>query len=179
MNKDIMKDTGVGLFFIMLSLLYLLGTSRITSFSPFGNRGLDSQSVPQMLGALMCVLALFQVILTVQKNKRDISSVARKNDAARENTKGGVQKGKGAKKPSLVTLGSVGLLIAYVLVYQKLGFVLSTCAYLLAAITLLTPPEKRGKMIKFIIPFSIAVSFSVYFIFTKYLTLFLPRGILG
>lgn len=179
MNKGIMKNTGVGIFFIMFALIYLLGTSRITSFSPFGNRGLDSQSIPQMLGALMCALALLQVVLTMQKNKREMSAAAEKNDAAREDAKERVPKGNGTKKLSPVTLGSVGLLIAYVLVYQRLGFVLSTCAYLLAAITLLTPPEKRGKMIKFIIPFSIVVSCSVYFIFTKYLTLFLPSGILG
>lgn len=173
MNKDIMKNTGVGIFFIVLALVYMLGTSRITSFSPFGNRGLDSQSIPQMLGALMCALALFQVVLTVQKNKREMAA------AAREDVKAGAQEGNWKKKVSPVTLGSIGLLIAYVLVYQRLGFVLSTCAYLFAAITLLTPREKRGKMIKFIVPFSIVVSLSVYFIFTKYLTLFLPRGILG
>lgn len=177
MNKNIMKNTGVGIFFIVFALIYLLGTSKITSFSPFGNRGLDSQSIPQMLGALMCALALFQIVLTVQKNKIETRAAAGKGETLHENTKERAPGGKAKLSP--VTLGSVGLLVAYVLVYQKLGFVLSTCAYLLAAITLLTPLEKRGKMMKFIIPFSIVVAFGVYFVFTKYLTLFLPRGILG
>lgn len=182
MRKDVMKNTGTGIFFIVFSLIYMLGAGRIRSFSPFGSRGLDSQSIPQMLGVLMCALAVSQVALTIQKNKREKTAAA---SAAKEDGTGGVSaeeapKEKRAEKNNAAAVwGSIGLLVAYVVVYQRLGFILSTLAYLLSATTLLTPAGKRGKMMFFIVPFSAAVTIFIYYVFTKYLALFLPRGILG
>jgi len=171
MNKGLLKNTGVGIFFILLALVYMLGTSRIKSFSPFGNRGLDSQSIPQMLGVLMITFSALHVAVTVRQNKRDI--------AAGRHDKEPEAKAVAPKKINPVVWGSIALLIAYAFVYQRLGFLIGTAAYLILATTLLTPPEKRRRMLLFIIPFSIIVTFAVYTIFTKYLTLFLPRGILG
>lgn len=177
MNKGIMKNTGVAIFFIVFALVYMLGTSRITSFSPFGNRGLDSQSIPQMLGVLMCVLAVLQVAVTIQKNKKDmLRAVAGKHDAEVMEV---VPPAKGFSKINPVVVGSIALLLVYVAIYNKLGFMLSTAFYLITATMLLTPGEKRARMILFIIPFSLLMTVAIYFAFTKYLTLFLPRGILG
>jgi predicted nucleic acid-binding Zn ribbon protein len=44
---------------------------------------------------------------------------------------------------------------------------------------LLVKNEERRKWRIFIILFSIGASIVIYFVFTKYLSLFLPRGILG
>lgn len=177
MNKGIMKNTGVAIFFIVFALVYMLGTSRITSFSPFGNRGLDSQSIPQMLGVLMCVLAVLQVAVTVQKNKRDMLRSA----AGKRGTETGeaAPPVKGISKMNPIVVGSIALLLIYVAIYNKLGFMLSTAFYLITATMLLTPGEKRGRMMVFVIPFSLVMTVAIYYAFTKYLTLFLPRGILG
>lgn len=177
MNKGIMKNTGVAIFFIVFALVYMLGTSRITSFSPFGNRGLDSQSIPQMLGVLMCALAALQVIVTIQKNKSDMRrSASCKHDAKTEEAP---PTAKSASKINPVVVGSIALLIVYVVIYNKLGFILSTAFYLITATMLLTPGEKRGRMMIFVIPFSLVMTVAIYYAFTKYLTLFLPRGVLG
>lgn len=183
MNKGLMKNTGVGIFFILFALVYLLGTSHIKSFSPFGNRGLDSQSIPQMLGVLMIALSGLHVAITARQNRRELAAEA---DAAEKTPNGAPA--EAAKQPDLeedagkfnpVVWGSIILLIAYAMAYQRLGFLVSTAGYLLLATTLLTPKEDRKRMLLFIVPFSFAVTAAIYIIFTKYLTLFLPRGIWG
>lgn len=168
MNKGIMKNTGIGIFFILFAHVYLFGTSQIKSFSPFGSRGLDSQSVPQMLGVLMIMLSALHIAVTVHNNRRSMADNGE-----------GESRPKRAKKLNPVVLGSIALLIAYILLYQNLGFLLSTFAYLVSVTTLLTPPPKRRRMALFIVPFSAVTACAIYFIFTKYLTLMLPQGILG
>lgn len=180
MYKGVMKNVSVGMFFLVFALVYLLGASRIASFSPFGNRGLDSKSIPQMLGVLMCVLAALQIVLTVRQNKREAMLRGAPEDTKSRGVRG---KPSAAQQESWVAkapvYGSIGLLVAYVVIYNKLGFILSTTIYLLAATTLLTPAEKRRGKAWFIVSLSIVFTLAVYIVFTKYLTLFLPQGILG
>jgi len=178
MNKGIMKNTGVGIFFILLALAYLSGTSKIVSFTPFGCRGMDSRSIPQMLGVLMLALAVLQVALTAQKNKREAAAGALKPEERRDICCGAARRGEKWKTGLMVSY-TIALLIAYALMYQKLGFVLSTLLYLLSSTIILTPAEKRKKMTAFIVPFTVVFTALIYILFTKYLTLMLPAGILG
>lgn len=180
MNKGAMKNMGVGIFFLVFALVYMFGASKIVSFTPFGNRGLDSQSIPQMLGVLMCALAILQLALTALQNKK---TLAKKVILQSERQGGTYEKApppkKDARDAKIAAIGSIGLLVAYVAVYMRLGFILSTILYLIASVTLLAPPGQRRKMILFVIPFSVIFTFTVYVAFTKYLTLMLPRGMLG
>lgn len=177
MNKGIMKNTKVGLFFIVFSLVYLLGTSRIVSFTPFGNRGLDSKSIPQMLGVLMFVLAAIQIAVTVQQNRRALAASGGSPFAEKKEEKKAAQ--SIAKMINPTVAGCIALLILYVLIYARVGFILSTISYLALSIALLTPAEKRKRMMLFIAPFAILFTLAVYVLFTRYLTLFLPSGLLG
>lgn len=178
MNKGIMKNTKVGIFFIVLSLIYMLGTSKIVSFTPFGNRGLDSKSIPQMLGILMLVLASLQIAVTVQQNKREIAAPSKKTFVEEEEVeKRAAQSIINRINPTVA--GCIALLLLYVAVYARLGFILSTLGYLIFSIALLTPAEKRKKMMLFIVPFAILFTVAIYALFTRYLTLFLPSGVLG
>jgi hypothetical protein len=83
------------------------------------------------------------------------------------------------RKATFLLVVSLALLGAYIFLFQKIGFILSTILYLMFSVTLLTPAAKRRRLMPFIVLFSSGVPFLIYFIFTKYLSLILPRGILG
>lgn len=178
MGKGAMKNSRVGIFFLIFALVYLFGTCRITSFSPFGNRGLDSQSIPRMLGVLMFALAVLQIIITVQHSKLEFKKIA----SSQQERSCGIcwdvsAQGKDANSVKIAIFGTIGMLIAYVTFYNWLGFILSTVLYLIFSITLLTPSCKRRKMVLFIILFSVVFTLAIHSIFTKYLMLLLPQGI--
>ena len=73
MSSDSKKEIGVGIFFLVFAIAYMAGASTISTFTPFGNRGLDSRSVPELLGILTIILSmthLAQVFLKERKLKR-------------------------------------------------------------------------------------------------------------
>jgi hypothetical protein len=67
----------------------------------------------------------------------------------------------------------------YIFLFARLGFILSTALFLLAEISLLIPAEKRKRWAGFIICFSAGLPVLLYLLFTKALSMFLPRGLLG
>lgn len=186
MNKELKKELGVGIFFAALSLAYLLGTTFVSTFTPFGNRGLDSKSVPVLIGGLALVLSASLIISTVSKLKKNHTPALKKEDQVCDSDKvacitppKGVEKTKAARSLPIKLVLSVVYLVVYFALYQKVGFILSSIFYLLAETFLLTEKTKRKKWALFIILFSIGVTVLIYVVFTRYLTLFLPRGILG
>ena len=80
---------------------------------------------------------------------------------------------------SIKLIISLVFLAVYIALYQPLGFILSSIFFLMAESFLLTNKGEVKKWALFIVLFSIGVSIVIYFIFTKYLTLVLPSGILG
>lgn len=186
MDKELKKDLGVGIFFTALSLAYLFGTSFVSTFTPFGNRGLDSKSVPELIGGLALFLSISLIIGTLLKHKRhqgavkeDENIVCDTDEIACITVPEGVTKTSKLKSIPTKMLLSLTFLVAYFALYQRIGFVLSTIFYLIAQIFLLTEKEKKKKWALFNILFSIGVTVLIYIVFTRYLTLFLPKGILG
>lgn len=190
MDKDNKRNMGIGVFFLGASVLYLVGANSISTFSPFGNRGLDSQSIPQMIGIFGCALSILQIVLTRMKMKRQalgksgssaqvdfVSHCGMNGDNRLSETNETGEKTE--RERSFLLFASLGALVVYIFLFQKLGFILSTVLYLLSSATLLTPAKKRSKLSVFIAFFSISFPVLVYIVFTKYLTLFLPKGILG
>ena len=145
----------------------------IQTFSPFGNAGLDSRSIPQMIGILGCVLSVLQIVLSWHGIKHGPTEHAHKPEDASHG------EGGNSNKPNFTLFLSLFLLGAYIAALQDLGFILSSLLYLILFIMLLTPKEKRLKAIPFTLAFSAAISLSLYYVFTRYLTLLLPKGILG
>jgi len=190
MNSDSKRELGVGIFFLVLSVTYMIGTTTISTFTPFGNRGLDSRSVPLLIGFLASVLASIQIITIVVKEQRRRMSASEQpavepeevcdpdEIACVEPPKNTVLQRIDKVVPMKLILSMLFLMI-YVAVYQKVGFILSSIFFLMAESFLLVKNEERRKWRIFIILFSIGASIVIYFVFTKYLSLFLPRGILG
>ncbi len=166
MEQKIKKDIGIGLFFFLLATAYFVGTFSIESYNPFGDAGLSSKIVPQMLAVIMAILSFAVVIQAVLKMKKR-SAVNVSDTSVRINRK---------------ILGkfifAIALLTVYIFLFDKLGFIISTVLYLSAMIFLLLP-HKNAKTGIFAVLFSLAVSFLVYTIFNNLLGLILPRGIFG
>ena len=166
MEQKIKKDIGIGLFFFLLATAYFVGTFSIESYNPFGGAGLSSKIVPQILAYMMAALSFIVVVQSVLKLiKRDDDKAPA--EAVRINRK---LLGK--------FIFAIVLLIVYIVLFDKLGFIISTVLYLSAMIFLLLP-HKNAKTGIFAVLFSLAVSFLVYTIFHNLLGLLLPRGIFG
>lgn len=178
MDRDTRRNMGIGLFFLAFSILYLFGASGISTFSPFGNRGLDSRSIPQTIGILACVLSVLHMVLTRLKMKRRIAGDSSLQSDGGQACMDGAPANGGRKRGFLLFL-SLLFLVLYSVLLQRLGFILSTILYLLATIILLTPREKVRRSLPLVAGFSVVVPVLIYIVFTKYLTLFLPKGILG
>lgn len=190
MTSDSKKELGVGIFFLALSVAYMLGTTKISTFTPFGNRGLDSRSVPQLIGFLVFVLSsvhVVQVLLQARKARRkSVEPVAGNTDQVCDTDEViCIESPKGSILARIDTVVPVKLLLSllyliiYVAAYQGIGFVISSTFFLMAESFLLVKKEERKRWTLFIILFSIGASALIYFIFTRYLSLFLPSGILG
>ncbi|WP_422477354.1 tripartite tricarboxylate transporter TctB family protein [Pleomorphochaeta sp. DL1XJH-081] len=190
MNSDSKKELGVGIFFLVLSVAYMIGTTTISTFTPFGNRGLDSRSVPLLIGLLAGILSSIQIItILVKEHKMKMTSSADPVDEVQEvcdpdevacvdTPKGTVIQRIDSILPVKLILSLLFLMI-YIVAYQKVGFILSSIFFLMSESLLLVKDEERKKWRTFIILFSIGASVVIYFVFTKYLSLFLPKGILG
>jgi putative tricarboxylic transport membrane protein len=189
MNRDIKKEIGVGIFFLVLAVIYIFGASQISTFTPFGNRGLDSRSVPQLLGVLTIILSVTHIIQSCLKGRR-----LKKIQAERKITNNETQEHKAqscipACQATVINridivvpiklIISLIYLAAFIALYQPVGFILSSSFFLIVQSLLLTDKSERKKWALYIVLFSIGVSILIYFIFTKYLALNLPSGILG
>ena len=189
MDSDSRKELWVGIFFLILSAAYMIGTKNISTFTPFGNRGLDSRSVPLLIGFLSFILASVHLVLLffrVKKMKNtnsgktgnSLDEICDPDEVVCVVPPGGIVS-------RIETIISVKLLLSALLLtiyfasYQTMGFVLSSIFFLIAETFLLTKKEKRRSWALFIVAFSVSASVIIYILFTRYLSLFLPAGILG
>lgn len=92
-----------------------------------------------------------------------------------------IQPEAGTKKASGSDLAggwmTVMLLAAYVLVFQFVGFILSTAVYLFLQMLILAPAEKRKLPLFAII--SVAAPIVIYGLFVYVINMPLPKGLLG
>jgi putative tricarboxylic transport membrane protein len=166
-EKNIKRDIVIGSFFLLFALCYFTGTFSIESYNPFSDNSLSSKAIPQLLAAVMGLLSLFVLVPAVEKacnkknkgnNKAEASSID--------------------KLTIIKIFAAVVLLVLYISLFDKLGFILSSLLYLFFMIVMLLP-DKKTKYIVFTLVFSTGVSVLIYMIFNKCLGLILPSGVLG
>lgn len=166
MKTDVKKDFAVSIFFALLAIAYLYASQNISVFSPFGQQGLDSKSVPRIIGGLMLFFSILLFAITWLRQRHVQEDPTPPS---------GREKRRFPKKLVL----SVILLGLYIALYQSLGFILASIAYLVLQSLLLAPAEKRKTWTLFIVILSVVLSATIYLVFSRYLTLMLPPGILG
>ena len=189
MNSDAKKEIGVGIFFLFLAISYIIGSTTISTFTPFGNRGLDSRSVPVLIGTLTVILSIVHIIQVYMRDRKFRNLHAENSEKSEEVCDQDGNEFNELPKISIINridnvisiklILSLLYLVIYIALYQSIGFILSSIFFLISESFLLVNKNNRKKWALFIVLFSIGISIIIFFIFTKYLSLFLPSGILG
>lgn len=171
------KEIGVGIFFLCLAVLYFICTFSISTFDPFASSRigfqLDSRSVPQVLALMLGSLGIIYIIGNFLKLQKVNSPEG--DNAGPKPKKTFAFKFDRTQRLMVLT---VALISAYIFFFNTLGFILSSVLYLLAQMFLLIPPEKRKKWAIFTVCFSAGMPVVIYLIFTKAISMYLPRGLL-
>jgi len=163
MNMTKYKDLIGGLFFLALAaFIYALSYQlHMTKADPLG-----PQFVPRLVALLMAVLALVSVIRSLVRLKKSASKSTRDQEAGLLDI-----------PPLLMT---AGLLVAYSIFFDKLGFIIVSAIYLFIQIYLVSPAEERSKK-NLVINAVVAVvaPIALYYLFYYAFRIFLPNGLLG
>lgn len=163
MLEEKKKDLYISLFLLLFSIVFFASTYNLQRLTE-SNIGVEF--FPRLTAIAIFILssALFvQSITGLKKYKR--------------NNSGNVKVEKNDYKKYFTVLLTVLLIIAYIALMWKLGFIISTAIYLFLQISVLAPKEKRSYVTFFII--SVLTSCFIYYVFKVLLHLMLPAGILG
>jgi len=77
---------------------------------------------------------------------------------------------------TLRSLGALGLLLAYILCFDRVGFVISSIIFMIVLMVYMTKKESRNIVLFTVI--AVAMTLLVYFCFKRFLYIYLPNGIL-
>lgn len=162
-----MKDLLTGIVAAAFSAFYLMQTSGIKVFGG-ATAGVTAQTVPRLWGVAMLALSILLIL-------RSILAMRKKSEQDEEESLGFLARLKERRE----VVCTFALLILYAALMKPVGFIIMSIIYVYLQVWVLTPPEKRTKKMHTIAG-GLAVFFSVslYFVFTKYLMVMLPPGIL-
>lgn len=162
-----MKDLVTGVIAAVFSAFYLMQTSGIKVFGG-ATAGVTAQTIPRLWGGALLALSLVLIlrsILTMRKSKAE-ETTEKKGILA-------------ALKERREVVFTFVLLILYAALMKPVGFIIMSILYVYLQVWVLTPPEKRTKRMHTIAGvLAVFFSVSLYFVFTKYLMVMLPPGIL-
>lgn len=168
--KNIISSIGflaLGAFFYMQS----------TGIKIIMKKDLGSGFFPKVIGVSMVVMALVELFLTVsnKKNEEVNGSLERIEEKAE-------QKEPAAEAAAEADTDRKGLILTivamccYAVLFDGLGFILSTILYLFAQITILSTEKNRNYPL--FVGISVAASFIIYGIFVYLIGMPLPTGLL-
>lgn len=172
------REMKVALFFICFAIFYLVMAGRIASLDLFSSAGMNSKTLPRIYGILMIILGAVLFLSSWAKQRKLEKSVASESD--KKSVTMLVLFGCELPRGLVYLAVSVLLFAFYAATYTWLGFLISGFLYLGLMIMLLTPADRRSvKMTIATWVFSFAFVFVLYELFTRVLSMMLPRGILG
>lgn len=156
------RDLAGGVFFLAFSVfIYAVSYQiRLTKADPLG-----PQFFPRMVAILIGALAIASIVRSLLRLREKIAIVA-----------GG---GNNNTNTRLSFWGTIVLLIAYMLLVEKVGFIVLSIIYLYLQIYLVSPRDdlqKRNFVINGVV--SIVVPLALYYLFYHAFGIFLPPGIL-
>lgn len=186
------KQIGASIFFIVVAILYLIGTLSIKTVNIFGVTVVSSSTIPRVLGVLLLILSVVLLIKTLTTGKNSqaqaekvevqasgaVTSEDGQLDIAKSLEEAENSEGEGDVDYLSIVL-TLASLILFTILLDPLGFILSAFIYMVLQTTILTKKAVRLKKLPITIVFSLVFSVVVYFLFTKGLSLMLPAGILG
>ena len=150
---DKKKELVTSVIFLAFSIVMIIFARQL---QPMMQNDVGSGFFPTVIGVAMCAISVFRLILALREKETE----AKKSG---DDLKGGLE--------TLVLIG------AYCIVFNSLGFIISTIVYLFLQILILTPAEKRS------FPVTIAISliapFAIYALFVYAINTPLPKGLFG
>ena len=145
---------------------YLMAASQVKIFGGAATAGVNAQTIPKLWGTCLLILSLILIFRAIYKYKQ-----GEKGKSARE-----IIEGIRNKREVVYTFG---LLILYAILMKPVGFIITSMVYVYLQIWVLAPVTARNKRMHCIAAgLAVFFSISLYFVFTKYLMVMLPAGIL-
>lgn len=153
------KEIGSGVIFFLIAVALYAGSYAIVVTTA---DAMGPQFFPRTVAICMGVLAVAQVASGLKKEEKERAS--------------GEEKGFNIRAAA-----TMGILFAYALLVQSVGFIIMTALYLLAQILLLLPEKrlKSGKGILITAAVSAVTPVLIYELFYRVFSIFLPAGLLG
>jgi putative tricarboxylic transport membrane protein len=158
----------------ILSAVFLAALSFLLYVSTFSFKQLTISAIGSAFMPQIVAIGLF--ILSVVLFINAFIGWKKEKKSAEETEESQIKEEKEKISYTLVFI-SLGLMVIYLFLISKIGFLIATSAYLFIQIYLISPDDKRSP-IKFAIT-SIVTSVLVYYVFKNVFYLMLPAGILG
>ncbi|MBQ7145552.1 MAG: tripartite tricarboxylate transporter TctB family protein [Lachnospiraceae bacterium] len=154
----------IGAIVIIFSAVMMFQSSKI-QVDKFASSVVDNAAfMPRLIFAILIVIGVVLVVMGVQEIGKN---------------KGKLLEGEALEKASRETLRSLGalcILLAYILCFKPVGFVISSILFLVGMMYYMTKKEDRKPVLFIII--AVVMTLVVYFCFQKFLYIYLPNGIL-
>lgn len=161
------KDLYTGLIVFFLSLFYLVNVSTIKVFTGAGATAINARTVPAIEGGLLMFLSLALIVrFWVRMRRGEIAKDEGKAAEAAETS----------FRVRMAVPLTLLLLLLYVLAIGKLGFVITSMAYLFLQVLILSPEGKLNYIAATII--AVVCPIVIYLLFVYLLNVPLPSGIM-
>ena len=155
-------DLITGIFFLLLSAFYF---SQIGTIQIIDSGSLDAAFVPKIVAGAMFILSICMIVMSSIKIKREVAVFSDQEAETTPNT---------SWKSIIMT---AVLLVVYVALFQKVGFLITTAIYLFLQLLILAPERKPKQIILFAVS-SVIGAIVLQYIFVHLLYVMLPEGIL-
>lgn len=122
-------------------------------------KDVGSAYVPTFIGICIVAVSVAKLILTLL-NKKPIANEKIKFD-----------------KDALGGFGTIGLMVVYMLIFEPVGFIVSSALYLFVQMILLSEKKNRNPVLFAVIAVALPVAVDALFVYAIHMPL--PKGILG
>jgi len=148
------RELTIGIVMLVAGAAYLLATHYVPD-----RPGVDSATVPTILGWLMCLLGVVQLR----------TAYALSGEEGRRPAEGPVD--------YATTLKTIALIVGYTALLTSVGFLIMTVLYLFAQFIVLTPASQKPRYVRYAV-IAALTSIAVYALFRYAFDMVLPVGLI-
>lgn len=170
--KNKYRDVFSSVFVIALAIFiaYFSKDIRVLKYT-----SVSANFFPRIIALILGLLGTIQLVISILEVKKSGLNSMEDNTDVKEDTSSGSKIGR------IISCNadwvSVILIMAYVFLLGKLGFIISSVVYLFLQMIVLSNSEKRKYLSLVLV--AVIAPVIIYLIFTKVFGLMLPAGILG
>ena len=170
------RDLTVGIFFLLVAVVYFLDSLTIQSLGLAGRVGVGPTFLPEVIAVITGLLSVVLIVSSLRtlKNAEAVEAVAEVDTQTEEAGEGQ----EGVRYMTVIL--TVVLLLGYALLLDPVGFMPVTFLYLFLQFNVAAP--KSSKTMKYQIAYLVAavlVAVIVNYTFVNLFNVMLPQGILG